>query len=471
MIKDHSHRTAATLATSLFGLLLIIAPNQASGENAPATILQDIAADADLKNATLLVSDSTEFQPFGGRAIIARGSSVQEVVEYDGADHMSNEIYGISRPNQTYAHSSGTQILPIGPKPEMQEFDPGQDPPSTHAPRNHFHPDPEAEPEVVPVRENGEVDLGTERVLPPTTSWLDTHCVPIGSQYAVLAVHVYDPYNDASTPLDDVRTLDPITKIREEVQAADRGISQSHDTFKQHMKIACRTLAGGGWDQIEVVSYPVPSAAEKSAPFDGGISCAETLGWMEQTFWGRNAANQGKYNRFIWFLDQSLAGNTCSFGGSDSGAHGNVTKGIGNPNNSTYGQTSVDYGDWGALGVSNRSVNVVMQEFHHSLGLVSTQSDGHCCAGHTRDHPDFMGGAYCYNNSFGADCTDGQEIRINCGTSLPAGLTYRDTYVDCGRDTYWSPNAGTNNPLCQEYNLAWDSLYYHQRATPTVGCR
>lgn len=48
--------------------------------------------------------------------------------------------------------------------------------------------------------------------------------------------------------------------------------------------------------------------------------------------------------------------------------------------------------------------------------------------------------------------------------------TFIDTYVDCGRDTYWNPSPERGTWLCNHYNLATDSLYFKPRAKRPAYC-
>jgi hypothetical protein len=410
------------------------------------------------------------FDEFGGEAVFEPGTDREEEFTYDGIDKVSNELYGIARGAGAVDHASGSVIEALGPKPGARPR-PAADPPS----QPPLDP-PQGDTARTTVIEDGTSDTGGELLGSPSSTWMNSHCVSAGSANSLHPIYVYDGINDPGTSADDTRVTDPISKIRDEIQAADRAIAQSHDTFKQHMRIACtKNLFTGAWINIDVTSYSVPATAEVNQPIDGYLDCGEVLSHMENSSpYGRTASTPT--DRHYSYLDTSLAGTGCSFGWSD--ALDNNAPGTSNRNNSVYGGASSDYAEWSASGVSNRSVMVTLQEFHHSLGLVadgtamdggpSTKTPSNCCGSHSRDDPDFMNGGYCVASRT-PDCTDGQNILTTC--TKPAALTYRNSYADCGRQDYWAPNAGTSNFLCTHYNLAWDSLYYHQRATPTTGCR
>lgn len=431
---------------------------------ARTTVMQPVSTTFPSPADPLSVRSVAAFDEFGGEAVFEPGTTREETFTYDGVDTTSNEVFGVRRGDHATAHPVGAVVEALGPKSGPRPH-PASDPPSQ--PPHDLAPD---DGDGTSVIEDGTSDVGGESIAAPSSTWMTNHCVATDSNNSLHPVYVYDGVDDPGTSADNTRVSSPLSKIREEIQAADRAIAQSHEKFKQHMRIACAKDVSGAWTNIAVASYAVPTTADSN--IDGYISCDETWSHMRNTsVYGRNAAT--KTDRHYWYLDSSLAGTGCSAGLSD--ARGINTPGTANPNNTSYGDARSDYAEWSASGVSNRSVMVTLQEFHHSLGIVgdgsvsgSTKTPSNCCGAHSRDEVDFMNGGYC-RSSKTPNCTDGQSILTTC--SKPSALTYKDTYADCGRQDYWAPNAGTSNFLCTHYNLAWDSLFYHQRETPTTGCR
>jgi len=312
--------------------------------------------------------------------------------------------------------------------------------------------------------EDGGGDSGTGTIDEGTTTFLSSHCAAdefdTTTPNVIVPVLAYDSRKG-------IQVTNAKAKIRKEIRAADRAIEESHSTFKQHMRLACAKDGTTSYVRIRVMDVAIPGTADLNS--NNYLNCNETLEYLKaRSPFYRHDPDRRHY----WFLDSGIAGDRCSFGYSD--ALNNTTPGTKNPNNTAAGWASSDYAEWYADGVSNRSVMVTLQELHHSLGLLSdgtasgsTKAPSNCCGSHSRDNYDFMNGGYCRPNSQGADCSDGQEIRTTC-SSPPT--TFPDSYADCGRDDYWVPNFTTANYVCTHYNIATDSLYYHQRAARPAGC-
>lgn len=401
------------------------------------------------------------------------------MVTFDGVDASAPALFGVVRPDAR-AHPAGTPVEPANTG-QGHPFLPAPDRPfQTPAPpfaADDGHEDHEHHTAV----ENGLADSGGELIAPPDDAWKQNHCVDAYASHSIRAVYIYDSVNDPDTTLDDRRVTDPLEKIREELQAADRAIAQSHDTFKQHLRIRCIPTIFPPWGGIDIASYAPPvsrSTTDANTDADknnnGFLECGEIQGFVrDYTSYGTQA---GANRRHYWFYDSSVAGSACSFG-SKSVLHDDARwddPGTGNIGNTTYGDVSSDWAEWSAAGVSNRSVSVTLQEFFHSIGVVVGTAPSHCCVqrpAHSSDYPDFMNAGYCIPNPGVWDCAGNEQREITRTCSVPTSITYPDTYADCGRDDYWGPNVGTGSWLCTHYNLAWDSYYFHQRATPTPGCR
>lgn len=449
----------------------------ANGESSLA-----IPIEAESDGGTIRLTSTNGFSRRGGTAVIDPDGAA-EVITYDGIDATTKDLFGVVRDeDNAVPHRQGTEVEPLR-ESSKPEFEPAHDPPqpdsvphdpSAHPPTAHNHG----------ATYDASGDTGGEVLGMPTYTWLSDHCTWDGAN-TIRPVYVYDAVNDP-TPLDDQRVTDAFAKIRDEVQAADRAVAQSHDSFKAHMRLRCkRDTYAVAWSDIDIASY-APPVSTSTVPGEntdadknnnGFLECGEILGYLiDSSPYGKAA---GLNRRHLFYLDTSLGGDECSNGSTD--VHPSDARwddpGTSNIGNTTYGTPSVDYNDWSATGVSGRSTLVTMHEFHHSIGAVSWTAPNECCGttkrAHTSDHPDVMNGGYCNPLQYQADCYPWEESEItrNCSANLPAGLTYRHTYMDCGRDDYWAPNAGTASWLCTHYNIAWDSLYYHQRATPTSGCR
>jgi hypothetical protein len=465
------------IALSLFAAA---APYASDANARPGSSLA-YAIDETTDGGVIRLTSTAGFARDGGSAVIDPDTPAEEVVTYDGIDTITNDLFGVVRGPRPSAHASGARIEALRGR-AGEPFAPAADPPQPG-------PESDEEPWVPPHGHHHQAaatqsgDTGGEVIAPPTYSWLSDHCTMDGP-HSIRLVYVYDSVNDPTTA-DDQRVTDPISKMREEIQAADRGISQSHDTFKQHLKIKCRRdTYAVAWSDIDIASY-APPVSTSTVPGEnndadknnnGYLECGEVLGYMTDVSpYGRSA---GVNRRHIFYLDQSLAGDDCSFGSPD--VHPGDARwddpGTSNIANTTYASVIIDYLQWSATGVSNRSVMVTLHELHHSLGAVAYTAPSNCCIsrkGHTSDHPDYMNGGYCNPLQTQPDCYpyEDREVTRNCVSTLPASLTYRNSYVDCGRDDYWAPNAGSGSWLCSHYNVAWDSLYYHQRASVTPGCR
>ncbi|MDQ3956787.1 MAG: hypothetical protein M3273_00530 [Actinomycetota bacterium] len=458
--------TVGMLLTLGAGLLMMYPPTAAAG--AKSSLAYPIGPESG--GGTIQLESVAGFAVWGGEGVIDPGGETEEAFTYDGIDRVTNELFGVRLGDGTVTHPAGTPVEATSTR-GRSEFTPANDPPLPSGGAEH---DRQVDGHT---HSHSAVVDGTDgggEVLPaPDLSWLYNHCVDSFATHSIRVVYVYDAVNDPGTSLDDSRVLDPLSKVREEIQAADRAISQSHDSFKQHMRIVCRRISPWEpWQAVDVASYAVPATADVNG--DGFIACGEVNEEMRaRSPYGRNA---GSNRRNYWYFDSSVTGQRCSFGGVDIlySDPRSDDPGTGNIWNSAYGDAESSYENWSATGVSNRSVSVTLMEFHHSIGLLSTSAPSYCCRdaiGHSRDYPDFMNAGYCTPRNAVWDCADNEASEILTTCTLPAGLSYRDTYADCGRNDYWAPNAGTSNYLCNHYNLAWDSLYYHQRATPTSGCR
>ncbi len=143
--------------------------------------------------------------------------------------------------------------------------------------------------------------------------------------------------------------------------------------------------------------------------------------------------------------------------------------GVANSSNTSLGAANLDADQW-PRGATNYVTSGFMQEVGHSLGLVEPGPPGSIPTGrhgdfHTNDYPDYMNAGYFYPGCSVAPSCD--NIRIDC---RPVPTTKRDTYVDCGRDTYWDPTPESGEWLCQHFNLATDSLYFSPLASRPLTC-
>jgi hypothetical protein len=302
-----------------------------------------------------------------------------------------------------------------------------------------------------------------------STPFLDTHCA--ADQNDTATPNVFVPVL-AYDSLKGVQIQEAQKRVRQEMRGADRAVAEAHETFKQHMRLQCDTASTDGWSRIHVRNQRVPrtnppSSEDADLDDDGFLDCDETISWLQGT---SPYFMSDPDRRYIFFLDSGLAGRDCSAG--DSLALMNTTPGLGNPNNTEAGWASLDYSNWRPDGISSESIPVLLQEVFHSLGLTSTDSPGYCCDVHTRDYPDFMGKHYCHPGRT-PQCLNErnpelQSIRITC--TVPARVTIPDSYTDCGRDTYWDPTPEPEEWLCDHYNIATDSLYFHQRALRETEC-
>ena len=458
---------ARSSVVASFALLLLLgtmaSPRTVAAQSlAPdgAALTQGMSLTSPWTDESVDLTSVAAFSEFGGSAVVEseRGS---EVFAYSGTDLITNQLYGIRREGQVLPHPAGSSVRPLAGSNSSQRRAPAFPSQPARPPSNPSADSPEAQQAI----EDGSADTGGETLGAPTSTWMMTHCANPGSSNSVRPLYIFDSVNDASTTLDDLRVSNPVSKIRDEIIAADRAAAQSHSTFKQHLKIACtRTSSGEAWLDIATVSYAISADADTNK--DGFISCNELEVYIPDfSIYGTSGPDNLRY---ISFLDSSVAGSGCSIGGVPNVDLQNMNNpGTSNPNNFNYGYAFVDHAEWSATGVSNRSVMVTLQEFHHSIGLMKVGTPSLCCSGHSRDYRDFMNGGYCTPKS-GADCTDGQEILTTCS---PTGLTFPDSYYDCGRQDYWNPTAPIGSWLCGHYNIAWDSLYYTTRATPTAGCR
>jgi hypothetical protein len=217
------------------------------------------------------------------------------------------------------------------------------------------------------------------------------------------------------------------------------------------MRLACGRKADGSWDNVAVTKVQVPTTADANS--NGTIGCGEADDWLDA---------DGTYGdsdtRRIRFFDTSI--NT---GGPFSGwcfygysfASDDTRPGMINSNNTDFGAADVDADKW-PRGATNYVTSGVLQELGHSIGLVQVGADGGVDSGygsgHTRDYHDYMNAGYFYPG-----CT----IEPTCGNirrdCRPMPTTFKDTYVDCSRDTYWDPTPTSGEWLCTHYNIATDS--------------
>lgn len=135
-----------------------------------------------------------------------------------------------------------------------------------------------------------------------------------------------------------------------------------------------------------------------------------------------------------------------------------VTPGPGSSTLTTQPMVQGIDADYSRRGATNYVTSGYMQEFGHSIGLVLSGAPGGVSSGygaaHTGDYRDYMNAGYFYP---GTRCDN-----------VPT--TFKDRYVDCGRDTYWDPTPTTGEWLCSHYNVATDSLYFSPLATRPLTC-
>ena len=318
------------------------------------------------------------------------------------------------------------------------------------------------DPTTIPFVE--EVDTGTSETFPPPTQqWLETHCAASVST-ATTTPNVIEAIVPYSGYRAEPNVSNFAAKVRDIIRAVDRGLDQSSNILSQHYRLVCQRNSLGEYDNIAVRKVEVPRSADTNA--NGLIGCQEADGYLRRhEVYGDSDARRVKFNDTSINTGGPYAG-FCFYGTSD--ALGNTSPGITNPNNSVPGFASVDADSW-PRGATNYVTAGVMQEIGHSIGLVGEGAPGGVSSGygayHTRDFPDFMNAGY-----FKPGCTDVAgcgNVRLNC---FPVPTTFTNTYVDCGRDTYWDPTPESTEWLCNHYNLATDSLYFSPLAIRPPAC-
>lgn len=301
-----------------------------------------------------------------------------------------------------------------------------------------------------------------------SSTWLANHCggggqFPVADAMTVRhLIHPVFAVAEGAQPITDW-----YTKIHDEITAADKALAESHSSFKQHWRLICYKNSAGAWTQPFIDFAVVDQAADVNWGGDGNISCVEAEAWLKTSGHGYRDAHR----RYLFFFDPSIVSvpqvdnhpeEDCVANGHAENDEGDTTPGIGNKNNGVAGYTMVHANDWGAAGTTNLSVATLGMEFYHSLGAVRSGAPGEAAAGHTNDDPDILNISYF---------DDPATIRKTCTPTI----TYRDTYMDCGRDTYWAPSPSATPTaasywLCTHWNLASDSLYLTPRAQRPAGC-
>lgn len=313
---------------------------------------------------------------------------------------------------------------------------------------------PEVVIPVLPPRAYAQADTDTGAVFAaPSTSWLKTHCratraTAMTNRHVLHAIIPYSGF--AGAP----QVSGYSTKMRAIIRAMDRALEESHGSFTQHYRLVCYKDAAGNWANIAATRVLVPKSADLNA--NKKIGCDEADTYLRSHLrWGDPKV------RRLRFYDASI--NTggpykgyCNYG--DSVALGDKTPGPTNKNNRVFGYGNLDADYW-PQGATNYTTAVGMQEIGHSLGIVGANAPGADSGYHTKDYPDYMNAGY-YTPLDG-------NIRKNCGT---VSTTFRDTFVDCGKDTYWDPYLSKTQWLCTRYNLATDSLYFRPLASRPSAC-
>jgi hypothetical protein len=314
---------------------------------------------------------------------------------------------------------------------------------------------PEADVSLVPPYPEVPEAGGAITFAAPSETWLTNHCkaprsTANGTPNVIRAIVPYSGFKSG------VQVSNYQAPVRDIIRAMDNALDESSSTFSQHYRLVCSRNADGSWHDIAVTSVRVPQAADSND--NNMIGCGEADKYLAaHERWGDADM------RHIRFFDTSIDtggpnNGWCFYGGSN--ALGVATAGLSNPNNYVYGFANIDAGQWPG-GANNFVTAGAMQEFGHAIGLVSPNMPGGVsdedAKYHTKDYPDYMNSGYFVP----------PDVRINCS---PVPTTFRDTYVDCGRDTYWDPTPEDDEKLCHRYNVATDSLYFRPRAPRPNAC-